>query len=247
MENSKRFLFIHLDECIRRDIRTQATELAESLFKVYFTIPQALQEEFGEDVVVLTEQVQKVLGLETLDKGPDVGEQKFMGTSRSYLQSKLDSTSNELIITITLDLREGVDNYIYKLLRAWNRLGYNTSTGETTPKKNYVADWFKVVKANRAGDIFKEVIYKDVMLIEGLSGFNELDYNSNDRVDLEFKLKSIPHDWRVGQFMYNYYFDKYPEIVNRVVQERPYVDCFYNDNKIDDFLTAVHRERCSKL
>ena len=50
----------------------------------------------------------------------------------------------------------------------------------------------KVVITNRAGDIFKEVIYKDVMLIEGLSGFDELDYTSNDHVDLEFKLKS---DW----------------------------------------------------
>ena len=164
----------------------------KSLFEVYFTIPQALQERFGEDVAVLTEQVQKVSGLGTLDKGPSVGEQKFMGTSRSYLQSKLDSTSHELTITITLNLRNGVDNYIYKLLRAWNRLGYNLSTGETTLKKDYVADWFKVVIANRAGDIFKEVIYKDVMLIEGLSGFDELDYTSNDHVDLEFKLKS---DW----------------------------------------------------
>ena len=50
----------------------------------------------------------------------------------------------------------------------------------------------KVVIANRAGDIFKEVIYKDVMLIEGLSGFDELNYTSNDHVDLEFELKS---DW----------------------------------------------------
>ena len=50
----------------------------------------------------------------------------------------------------------------------------------------------KVVITNRAGDILKEVIYKDVMLIEGLSGFDELDYTSNDPVDLEFKLKS---DW----------------------------------------------------
>ena len=50
----------------------------------------------------------------------------------------------------------------------------------------------KVVITNRAGDILKEVIYKDVMLIEGLSGFDELDYTSNDHVDLEFKLKS---DW----------------------------------------------------
>ena len=50
----------------------------------------------------------------------------------------------------------------------------------------------KVVITNRAGDILKEVIYKDVTLIDGLSGLDELNYESNDHTDLEFKFKS---DW----------------------------------------------------
>ena len=48
----------------------------------------------------------------------------------------------------------------------------------------------KVVITNRAGDILKEVVYKDVMLIDDLSGLDELNYTSNDHIDLEFKLKS---------------------------------------------------------
>lgn len=164
----------------------------KNLFEVYFTIPAALQSTYGNDIAVLTEQVQKVSGLSTLDRGVAVGEQKFLGTTRSYLQSKPESTSHDLTMTITLNLRNGTDNYIYKLLRAWNRLGYDLSTGSTTLKKDYVADWCKIVVANRAGDIFKEIIYKDIMLVEGLSGFDELDYTANDHVELEVKFRS---DW----------------------------------------------------
>ena len=55
---------------------------------------------------------------------------------------------------------------------------------------NNLKPTLKVVITNRAGDIFKEVIYKDVMLIDDLSGLDELNYDSNDHVDLEFKLRS---------------------------------------------------------
>ena len=164
----------------------------KNLFEVYFTIPAAIQSEFGSDVAVLSEQIQSIGGLATLDKGVSTTEQKFMGTTRSYLNSKPDSTSHDLSIKMAINLRNGTDNYVYKLLRAWNRLGYNLSTGETVLKKDYVADWVKVVVANRAGDIFKEIIFKDVMLVDGLEGFDELSYDGTDLVEMSFKLRS---DW----------------------------------------------------
>ena len=55
---------------------------------------------------------------------------------------------------------------------------------------NNLKPTLKVVITNRVGDILKEVIYKDVTLIDGLSGLDELNYDSNDHTDLEFKLKS---------------------------------------------------------
>lgn len=164
----------------------------KNLFEVYFTLPAALQTQFGSDVGILTEQVQKIGGLASIDKGVEAGQQKFMGTDRSYLNSKPDSTHHELDVTCAINLRNGTDNYVYKLLRAWNRLGYNMNTGETVLKKDYVADWVKIVVANRAGDIFKEMIFHDVMLVGGLQGFEDLDYNSTDVVELSFKFIS---DW----------------------------------------------------
>ena len=63
--------------------------------------------------------------------------------------------------------------------------------GESSSRdSNNLKPTLKVVIANRVGDILKEVIYKDVTLIDGLSGLDELNYTSNDHTDLEFKLKS---------------------------------------------------------
>lgn len=164
----------------------------KSLFEMYFTIPQALMSRFGNDVAVLTEQVTKVSGLGTLDKGPDVQTQKFMGTVRTYLNPKLDDTSHEITVGLNLNLRNGTDNYIYKLFKAWNNLCYNKNTGETTLKTEYCADWFKIVIANRGGDIYRQILFHDIIMFGGISGIDDLDYESNDIVNIEVKFKS---DW----------------------------------------------------
>jgi hypothetical protein len=161
-------------------------------FEVYFTIPEALQAEFGKDVAVLTEQIQKISGMGSLDKGVETGEQKFMGTTRTYLNSAHDNTSHEISVEIALNFRNRTDNYIYRLFRAWNSLGYNLSTGETTIKQEYVADYMRVVVGNRAGDIWRDVTYKDIIMFGGIEGLDELDYSSNDVVNITVKFKS---DW----------------------------------------------------
>lgn len=170
--------------------------LYANMFEVYFTIPAAMQAQYGDDVAVLTEQVQSIDGLATLDKSPEVAEQKFMGTTRSYANSKLDTTSHDLTVKLALNLRNGLDNYVYKLFKRWRDLIYNPATGETTLKVDYVADWLKVVIANRAGDIYKEVIYKDVFLSGPIEGFNTLDYGGSDLVVLTVKMRS---DWADDQ------------------------------------------------
>lgn len=164
----------------------------KNMFEVYFTIPEALMDRFGNDVAVLTEQVQKVTGLGGLDKGPAKTTQKFMGTTRTFLNSKLEETSHEITISFALNLRKRTDNYIYKLFKAWNNLCYNKATGETTLKEEYCSDWFKVVVANRAGDIYRQILYHDMIMFDGIDGLDELDYSSNDLAEITIKFAS---DW----------------------------------------------------
>ena len=46
-----------------------------------------------------------------------------------------------------------------------------------------------------------------------------------------------PKDWRKGQFVFNYIDANYG--VARAIQFEDRVDCFFQDDKIDDFLECV--------
>lgn len=167
--------------------------LYTSLFEVAFTLPKPLEEQFGADVALLTEQVTKISGLDVA-KGVEASvQQGFMGTKRTFLASKMDDTSFEVTVGFNLNLRNGTDNFVYKLLKAWKDLGYNLETGETALKTDYTADWLKCTVGNRAGDIYREIIMKDVFISGGLDGLGEYDYSDGAAIQsVEVKFKS---DW----------------------------------------------------
>lgn len=162
------------------------------IFEVTFTLPAPLQAEFGTDVAILTQQVTKIGGLGSLDKGPDINTQKFMGTTRTYLKDKLDDTSHEIKVTLALNLRNSTDNFIYKLFKAWNHLGYNIEDGTTALKNDYCADWLRIQVANRAQDVYREIIFKDVMMKGGFQFADEYAYETGDAQEIEITFVS---DW----------------------------------------------------
>ena len=162
------------------------------LFEVYFTLPQLLRAQFGQDEALLTEHVVKVSGMDALDKGPETLTQQYQGTTRTYVKPKVDDTSAEITVEFNLNLRNGVDNYIYKLFKAWKNLNYDLETGTIVLKKDYVAEWLRVCIANRAGDVIREIVFKDVMLKGSLEGLDELDYSSNEPQQLSITFVS---DW----------------------------------------------------
>ena len=165
----------------------------KNIFEVYFSLPEPLRAQFGQDEMLLTQHVTKISGLGALNKAPGTGQQKFMGTDRSFINPKVDSTHAEIEVEFTLNLRNDVDNYIYKLFRAWAALGYDMQTGARHLKKDYCADFLKVSIANSAGDIFHEVVFKDVMMNGDLGGgFEDLDYESSDALTVTAKFVA---DW----------------------------------------------------
>ena len=163
-----------------------------NIFEVYFSIPQAIRDQFGKDEALLTEHVLTINGLDKLAEAPGVSQQKFMGTSRSYINPRLDATHAEIEVTLSLNLREATDNYIYKLFKAWAKLGYDITTGARHLKKDYCADFLKVSIANQSGDIYREVVFKDVMMNGGPTGLNDLNYETSDAATLTVKFVS---DW----------------------------------------------------
>lgn len=166
--------------------------VTKNIFEVYFTLPQGLEGTFSKDVPLLTQHVTKISGLDALDKAPTTVVQKFMGTDRSYIQPKLDSTRAEITVEFTLNLRDKTDNYIYKVFKAWKNLGYNIATGERNLKADYTAEFLKILVGNPAGDVYREIVFKDVMIADSIGGMGEYDYESADPVAIEVKFVS---DW----------------------------------------------------
>ena len=164
----------------------------KSIFEVYFTLPEALRTEFAKDEILLTQHVLTVSGLDALYRAPEVDVQKFMGTSRSFIKPTVGDTHADIEIEFSLNLRNGTDNYIAKLLRAWGALGYDITTGKRTIKKNYCADWLKISIANRDGDIYQEIVFKDVMMAGPVEIDGGLDYTADHAIQAKIKLRS---DW----------------------------------------------------
>ena len=82
---------------------------------------------------------------------------------------------------------------MYKILKAWNKLNYDITTGEKSLKKDYTADWLKISIGNRAGDIYREIVFKDVIMTGGLGLNDEYSYSETGIIEeLEVKFRS---DW----------------------------------------------------
>jgi hypothetical protein len=53
-------------------------------------------------------------------------------------------------------------------------------------------------------------------------------------------MKNKPDQWRDGQFVFNYIEENYCG-VGRYVQFIEGVDCYYDDKKIDEFISQCHK------
>ena len=153
----------------------------KSIFEVYFTLPPALQEisTLQQDSVILTQQVVTVGGLDALQKTTAVGEQKFYGTTVSFLNPTVDTTAADITMNLNLNLRNVTDNYVLKIFRAWEDISYDLATGARGIKTDYIVDDLRIAEANRNGQIWRSYIFHHVMLT-GVTGLDDLDYSSND-------------------------------------------------------------------
>ena len=59
-------------------------------------------------------------------------------------------------------------------------------------KKDYLADWMHLKVGNRVGDVYHDIVMKDVMLVGPVTLSSEYDYTSDDALELEVKFR---FDW----------------------------------------------------
>ena len=159
--------------------RNKYDPVHKSIFEVYFTLPAAIQSEFKETELLLTEQVTTVSGLDVLQKTTPASNQSFYGVTVSYLNPVFDTTAADLTINFNLNLKNVTDNFVLKVFRAWENISYNLADGTRSIKTGYISDNLRIAEANRNGDIWRSYIFHHVMLT-GVTNLDDLDYMSND-------------------------------------------------------------------
>lgn len=160
-----------------------------AIFEVYFTLPDALAGEFGSDEAYITEQVTDVAGLDALQKTVQAGSQKFYGVDVSFLNPTLDNTYAEITINFNLNIRNTTDNWLLKIFKAWEKLGYDLSDGTRTLMVDYVSESLRVAEGNRDGSIWRAYVFHKVM-ITSVTGADTLNYTDNEPRKLAVTFRS---------------------------------------------------------
>jgi hypothetical protein len=170
-----------------------------AIFEVQFTLPDLISGQFiaPNDIYILSEQVTTVTGLDILQKTVQAGSQKFLGVDVSFLNPAMDSTFAEFTVELNLNLRNDTDAYVLRVFKAWSKLGYNLSNGSRTLKREYCSASMRILEANRNGVIWRDVLFKDVMLTE-VTGLDGLDYTNSEARKLTCKFRSDYWDEFLG-------------------------------------------------
>ena len=67
---------------------------------------------------------------------------------------------------------------------------------------------------------------------------DQIDFTKN--IQLHIKVQNKPEEWRLGQAYFNYAEELYPEETNQL--RRTEYDCFYDNNKIPNFLKKLNEK-----
>lgn len=136
---------------------------------------------------MMLQHVNTIGGLDTLHREIAAVEQKYKWATRSYAGMP-DGTAHDLTVNFTLNLNDANQAYLYKSLKDWYSLQYNSATGEMGLKKDYVGTLI-VTQFNRVGDIYRTVTFEECFITSAV-GLGDLDYSSSEAKTIEIVWRS---------------------------------------------------------
>jgi hypothetical protein len=155
-----------------------------NLFDVQLQPPAGAQ----ADYPLIMENVRKVTGLD-IDKVPAAVTQIYKGAPRSYAGALPDTLTVDINIEWEVNLDDANSMYVYTALQNWCKLTHDTQTGARAVKLQYAGGPLSVQVHNKAGEVFKSMVFYDIFPITNLPPL-ELDYSSGTNlyvVNLTFR------------------------------------------------------------
>ena len=164
-----------------------------SLFEITFVLPQLLQAE-GRDPLMLLENALSV----SLDLTTDItpGSQRFKYSTRVFLtMPEKTDVAFEIKFNVNVDNNGSV--FVWNTLRSWYDKVWNSQNG-TLHYKREIVGTIIVNQHDRKGFVIRRVTFYDVQL-NGISGYSELDWDKSTTIG----------DAITGKFIADYWVDEY--------------------------------------
>jgi len=172
----------------------------ESIFDVVFTMPPGLAATNNDKTIALMPQcITDISGLDSLQKIPPITKYKYMGVEVAFANPTLDSNGVEITIQFNLNLDNSNTPAILIFFKEWAKLMYNIATNQHSLKQDYVASTVTIREANRRGDVWRQIILKNVILT-AFSGLDTLSYESNNVRKLSVTLYADYYDEQIASW-----------------------------------------------
>jgi len=136
---------------------------------------------------MLLQHVNTIGGLDTIHREIAAVEQKYKWVTRSYAGMP-DGTAHDITVNFSLNLNDANQAYLYKTIKDWYTLQYNSATGEMGLKKDYVGTII-ITQFNRVGDIYRTLTYEECFLTSAV-GLGDNDYSAPDAKTIEIVWRS---------------------------------------------------------
>lgn len=170
----------------------------ESVFEIDFNVPHVMQGEYNiDEMLILSQQVLSVDGLDNLQKSIQVYPEKYLGTNVTFIKPTLDNTGVDFNITFNLNLRNSNDVYVFKVFKQWLNLIYSMSTGVVPLIAQARSESIRILEANRDGTVWRQVVIKNV-IITGMTGMDRLEYSSTEPRTLKVSFHGDFWDETIG-------------------------------------------------
>lgn len=170
-------------------------------FEVIITPPPSIAGMIGFQNQLMLEQVIKVGPLpEYSGSGAAVTVQNYKFSNRIYAPAKPQQTYHQFTIEFEVNLNKNNDMYTYNALRAWADLIYNPLTGSQGLKADYADATIQVIQFNRAGLIFRDIVFSPVFIGPQKMTETQLDYTSDAIYKLTAQFSADTYsEARIGQ------------------------------------------------
>jgi len=147
----------------------------QNLFEITFVLPQILQAQ-GRDPVLMLQQSSSIdLGITTKDIA--VSEQRFKYSTRAFLNAGPSETTTRPSVKFNINVNDQGAMETWNIMRAWYDLGWNSQNGYL----HYKADCIGTLIVNqhdKKGLVLRRVTFQNCQVTK-IAGGPSLDWGSN--------------------------------------------------------------------